>query len=255
MPIAIITGGNSGIGRATVTLFAERGFDVGFTWHSDEENVEETLRECRASGVRAEAVRMDLAEGPQATGAIGELIDLLGGVDVFVNNAGAGHQDPFLELPLDTFRRTLEVDLIGAFLCAQKAANHMVANGVEGRIVNVTSVHEHVPLPQSTAYVAAKHGLGGMTKNMAIELAEHGISVNSVAPGEIATKMTGQEDQDPSESERPAIPLKRPGHAREIASAIVWLASPDARYTTGQSIVVDGGMLQNAAIANLLTTA
>jgi NAD(P)-dependent dehydrogenase (short-subunit alcohol dehydrogenase family) len=255
MPIAIVTGGNSGIGRATVTLFAERGFDIGLTWHSDEENVEETLAECRESGVRAEARLMDLTQGPNATGAIGELIDALGGVDVFVNNAGTGHEDPFLELGLDTFKQTLEVDLIGAFLCAQKAARHMVANGTEGRIINVTSVHEHVPLPQSTAYVVAKHGLGGMTKNMAIELAEHGISVNSVAPGEIATKMTGQEDRDPSESERPAIPLNRPGHAREIASAIVWLASPDARYTTGQSIIVDGGMLQNPAIANLLATA
>ena len=252
MPIAIITGGNSGIGRATCALFAERGFDVGFTWHSDEQNVEETLSECHASGVRAEARRMDLGEGPQAAGAIGELIDALGGVDVFVNNAGAGHEDPFLELPLDTFRRTLEIDLVGAFLCAQKAANHMVANGTEGRIINVTSVHEHVPLPQSTAYVVAKHGLGGLTKSMAIELAEHGISVNSVAPGEIATRMTGQEDRDPGDSERPAIPFRRPGHAREIASAIVWLASPDARYTTGQSIVVDGGMLQNPAIANLI---
>ncbi|HVL97277.1 MAG TPA: SDR family oxidoreductase [Solirubrobacteraceae bacterium] len=181
-------------------------------------------------------------------------MDALGGVDAFVNNAGTGHEDPFLELPLGTFREILEVDLIGAFLCAQRAARHMVEHSVEGRIINVTSVHEHVPLPQSTAYVVAKHGLGGMTKNMAIELAEHGISVNSVAPGEIATKMTGQEDQDPSESERPAIPFKRPGHAREIASAIVWLASPDARYTTGQSIVVDGGMVQNPAVANQLVT-
>jgi NAD(P)-dependent dehydrogenase (short-subunit alcohol dehydrogenase family) len=254
MPIAIITGGNSGIGRATVTLFAERGFDVGLTWHSDEENLEETVAECRGHGVRAEARHMDLSGGPQATGAIGDLIDALGGVDVFVNNAGAGHSDDFTDLPLDTFREVLEIDLIGPFLCAQKAARHMVANGTEGRIINVTSVHEHVPLPRSAAYTAAKHGLGGLTKSMAIELAGHGITVNSVAPGEIATKMTGQEDQDPSQSERPAIPLKRPGHAREIASAIVWLASPDARYATGQSIVVDGGMLLNPAIANQLVS-
>jgi NAD(P)-dependent dehydrogenase (short-subunit alcohol dehydrogenase family) len=123
----------------------------------------------------------------------------------------------------------------------------MVKQGRGGRIVSITSVHEHVPLPESSAYTAAKHGLGGLTKQMALELAEHGILVNAVAPGEIATPMTGNEDVDPTTLERPGIPLKRPGSAHEIASIVAWLASPGAGYTTGSSFVVDGGLLLMAA--------
>jgi NAD(P)-dependent dehydrogenase (short-subunit alcohol dehydrogenase family) len=126
----------------------------------------------------------------------------------------------------------------------------MVEQRRGGRIVNVTSVHEHVPLPESAAYVAAKHGLGGLTKQMAFELAAHGITVNAVAPGEIATPMTGNEDVDPHAIDRPRIPLRRPGDAREIASLIAWLCSDDAAYATGHSFVVDGGLLLMAAIPN-----
>jgi NAD(P)-dependent dehydrogenase (short-subunit alcohol dehydrogenase family) len=116
--------------------------------------------------------------------------------------------------------------------------------------VNVTSVHEHVPLRGAAPYVAAKHGLGGLTKCMALELAEHGIAVNAVAPGEIATPMTEQEDEDPHSADRPGIPLGRPGDAREVAALIAHLASPEASYTTGASYVIDGGLLLMAAEAN-----
>jgi NAD(P)-dependent dehydrogenase (short-subunit alcohol dehydrogenase family) len=122
--------------------------------------------------------------------------------------------------------------------------------GRGGRIVNVTSVHELVPLRESSAYVAAKRGLGGLTKVMALELAEHGITVNNVAPGEIATPMTGNEDVDPRKVERPSIPVGRPGDAREIASLVVWLCSDGAAYTTGSTFVSDGGLLLMAAVRN-----
>src|SRR5205085_5619442 len=124
----------------------------------------------------------------------------------------------------EDWTHTLDVDLAGAFLCAQRAARRMVRDGRGGRIVNVTSVHEHVPLDESAAYVAAKHGLGGLTKQMALELAPHGITVNAVAPGEIATPMTGNEDVDPRSVERPGIPAGRPGDANEVAALIVYLA-------------------------------
>jgi hypothetical protein len=126
----------------------------------------------------------------------------------------------------------------------------MIAQGRGGRIVNVTSVHEHVPLRGSAAYCAAKGGLGMLTKVMALELADHAITVNSVAPGEIATPMTGNEDVDPATIERPGIPMRRPGHAQEIAAVIAFLASPEASYVTGESVVADGGLLLMAAIAN-----
>jgi NAD(P)-dependent dehydrogenase (short-subunit alcohol dehydrogenase family) len=123
----------------------------------------------------------------------------------------------------------------------------MVAAGRGGRIVNVTSIHEHVPLAGSAPYCASKGGLGMLTKVMALELAGEGITVNSVAPGEIATPMTGQEDADPGAQERPGIPARRPGDAREIASLIAWICGPDAAYLTGESIVMDGGLTLMAA--------
>jgi NAD(P)-dependent dehydrogenase (short-subunit alcohol dehydrogenase family) len=250
MPAAIVTGSDSGIGKATAVALARDGFDVGVTWHSDEEGAESTAHEVRALGRTAEVRQLDLARLPDAAGAIDALIEALGGVDVFVNNAGMSNAAPFLELSWDDWRETLSVDLDGAFLCAQRAARAMVDQGRGGRIVNVTSVHEHVPLQGSSAYTSAKHGLGGLTKQMALELAEHGITVNAVAPGEIATPMTGNEDVDPRTQERPGIPMKRPGSAHEIASIISWLASPGASYATGHSFVIDGGLLLMAAIRN-----
>jgi NAD(P)-dependent dehydrogenase (short-subunit alcohol dehydrogenase family) len=256
MPNAIVTGGNSGIGKPIAVALAERGFDVGVTWHAEEEKLDEVLTEIRGHDRTAHARQMDLdtadpRELPERIRPIGELVDALGGVDVFVNNAGAGFDAPFLELDLETWQRVIDLDLTGAFLCMQLAARHMQDHG-GGRIIAITSVHEHVPLDGSSPYVAAKHGLGGLVKNMALELGPYGITVNAVAPGEIATRMTGQEDQDPSESERPGIPARRPGDAREIAAAVAFLAEPDARYVNGQSLVVDGGMLVMAAMANQL---
>jgi NAD(P)-dependent dehydrogenase (short-subunit alcohol dehydrogenase family) len=249
MPIAIVTGGNSGIGRATAVALARKGFDVGIVWHAEEERAQDAVEELRSHGVRAEARHADLEQVPGADAVIDDLAAALGGLDALVNNAGAGHSTPFLELDAGTFRRTLELDLLAPFLCAQRAARRMVDQGRGGRIVNVTSVHEHVPLEGSTAYVAAKHGLGGLTKSMALELGRHGIAVNSVAPGEIATRMTGQEDQDPRGEDRP-IPAGRPGDAREVGALIAFLASPECGYVTGQSYVIDGGLLLMAAMVN-----
>ena len=246
---AIVTGSDSGIGRATAVALARRGLDIGITWHSDEEGAHDTAREVRdRSPRRGRPARR--ARPPAAARVVGELADALGGVDVLVNNAGTGHVSSVLDVTLEQWREVLDTDLLGAFFIAQAAARRMVAAGRGGRIINVTSVHEHVPLRDAVAYVAAKHGLGGMTKCMALELAEHGITVNSVAPGEIATAMTGNEDVDPHTVERPAIPARRPGDAREVAAAIAHLASPEASYTTGASFVVDGGLLLMAAIGN-----
>jgi len=250
VPVAIVTGSDSGIGKAAAVALARDGFDLGITWHEDEEGAESTAREVRALGRAAETRRLDLGSLPKAADVIDDLIAALGGVDVFVNNSGTSRSGPFLELEWEDWRHTLAVDLDGAFLCAQRAARAMVEQGRGGRIVNVTSVHEHVPLQESSAYTAAKHGLGGLTKQMALELAEHGILVNAVAPGEIATPMTGNEDVDPTQVERPGIPLERPGSAHEIASLVSWLASPGAGYTTGSSFVVDGGLLLMAAVRN-----
>jgi NAD(P)-dependent dehydrogenase (short-subunit alcohol dehydrogenase family) len=251
MPVAIVTAGDSGIGKATAVRLARDGFDVGLTWHRDEAGARDAAAQVEAAGRRCEVAQLDLGDATNGPPAIEALADALGGLHVFVNNAGTGDATPFLEVELETWRHVLEVDLTGAFCCAQAAARRMVAAGAgSGRIVNVTSVHEHVPLRGSAAYCAAKGGLGLLTKVMALELAGHGITVNSVAPGEIATPMTGNEDVDPGTIDRPRIPAGRPGHADEIAATIAFLASDGASYVTGASYVVDGGMLLMAAVAN-----
>ena len=248
--IAIVTGSDSGIGKATAVALARAGCDVGITYRSDEEGARGTAAEVEALGQRAEVRHLDLSDPATGPPLVDGLADALGGLDVFVNNAGTGATTPFLEFPFDEWRSILAVDLDGAFLCGQAAARRMVSAGRGGRIINVTSVHEHVPLEGSSAYCAAKGGLGLLTKVMALELAPHGITVNAVAPGEVATPMTGNEDVDPATVERPEIPMGRPGDAHEIAALVAFLASPEASYVTGESVVADGGLLLMAAVAN-----
>ncbi|MEU6532303.1 SDR family oxidoreductase [Streptomyces sp. NPDC046928] len=243
-PVAVVTGSDSGIGRATAVRLAEAGMDIGITWHSDREGALRTADEVRATGRRAAVERLDLTRLPGAADAVDRLADTLGRIDVLVNNAGTGTMTPFLELDHDTVRDVLDVDLMGPFLCGQRAAHRMIRQGGGGRIVNVTSVHEHQPRVGAAPYCAAKAGLGLLTQVMALELAEHGITVNAVAPGEIATPMTGQTDTDVSGERRPGVPLGRPGDAREVAAVIAFLAGPDASYVTGASWAVDGGMLR-----------
>jgi NAD(P)-dependent dehydrogenase (short-subunit alcohol dehydrogenase family) len=247
---AIITGSDSGIGKATAVRLAKDGFDIGVTWHSDRDGAEDAAREVQSQGRRAVVAQLDVTDFANAADTVERLARELGRLEVFVNNAGGGESHPFLDFPLEDFQQVIHLNLTGAFVCAQRAARIMVDGGEGGRIINVTSVHEHVPLRDAAAYCAAKGGLGLLTKVMALELGERGITVNAVAPGEIATPMTGAHDEDPGNEERPALPADRPGNAHEIAEAIAFLARPDARYTTGSSIVVDGGLMLGAAEFN-----
>jgi NAD(P)-dependent dehydrogenase (short-subunit alcohol dehydrogenase family) len=247
-PVAIVTGSDSGIGQESAKALAENGFDIGVTYKEDKDGAEETLAAVEAAGQRGEILQQDLTNLPQAADVIDELADSLGGLDALVNNAGTG--DPtgdFLELSYEEWRQVIDTNLSGAFLCSQRAARRMVDAGSGGRIINITSVHEHIPRTGASAYCASKGGLGLLTKVMAMELAQHGITVNAIAPGEIATPMTGAEDTDPTTIERPNLPLGRPGHAREIAAWVAFLASERSSYATGASFVVDGGLMLMAA--------
>jgi NAD(P)-dependent dehydrogenase (short-subunit alcohol dehydrogenase family) len=244
--LAIVTGSDSGIGAAPATLLAAEGYDVGLTFHHDEQGVLATARAIEERGQKAYVEPYDAAS-PRAGDLVDQLAERLGGLGVVVNVAGTGHSDRLLDVSYDRWRQVIATDLDGPFLIAQRAAQRMVDAGHGGRIINVTSVHEHVPRYGAAAYCAAKAGLGGLTKVMALELAEHGITVNAVAPGEIATEMTGTEEQDAYATSRPGNPTGRPGHVNEVASVIGFLASPRASYVTGSSYVVDGGLMLMAA--------
>ncbi|MGO4690791.1 SDR family oxidoreductase [Glaciibacter sp. 2TAF33] len=241
---AIVTGSNSGIGRSSAVGLAAAGLDVGITWHRNEAGAHETADEVRALGRRAVVARLDTTDLPGCGDVVESLADQLGGLDVFVNNAGAGASIPFLETTWEDWRRVIATDLDGAFICIQRAARRMIDARRGGRIIAVTSVHEHQPRVGFSAYDAAKHGLGGLIKTAALELGEYGITVNAVAPGEIATHMNADANQDSHTIDRPGVPLGRPGDAREVAAVIAFLASTESSFVTGASWVVDGGMLQ-----------
>jgi NAD(P)-dependent dehydrogenase (short-subunit alcohol dehydrogenase family) len=245
MSAAIVTGGSSGIGRASALGLARAGLDVGITHYRDRAGADALVAEAEALGRRAAAVELDLTEPSSAGAAIDGLADALGGeLRVLVNCAGVNPRARTLDATLADWTSTLNANLIGAWACAQAAARRMVAAGAGGRIVNVTSVLAFAPLDGGGPYGASKAGLDNLTKVMALELAEHGIAVNAVAPGHAATPMNyAAGGADAALAHRPVIPQARAATADEVAQAICFLASDAASYATGASLVVDGGLL------------
>ncbi|MER9947229.1 SDR family oxidoreductase [Mesorhizobium sp. M0047] len=252
--IAIITGASSGIGRATALHLAGLGYDIGITFASNSQGAQETARRVKAAGRRVAIRQMEQTDPASIHAALDALVTDLGGVDVFVNNAGTLAFDDFLSLKLEDWNRVVACNLTGAFIAGQVIANHMAASGTRGRIVNLSSVHEAVPLKGGAAYCSSKAGVGMLTKCMALDLASRGIRVNAIGPGETATPMSGAvEGEDVAARKRPELPISRPGKPEEMAEAIAYLASPNANYTTGTTLYVDGGLLLMAAIGNQRT--
>ena len=248
--VAVVTASDSGIGKASAIMLAEQGYDIGITWRSDEKGAQQTAEEVRQRGRQATLMQLDLSDPEQGGQTLEALIAQLGRIDALVNNAGTNVKGDFLALEFADWRKVFNVDVDGAFVCGQVAARQMVKQGEGGRIINITSVHEHTPLPGSIAYTAAKHALGGLTKAMALSLLPHNILVNAVAPDAIATPMNNMENADAHKISLPHIPAGRPGDTREIASMVAWLCSEWASYTTGQSFIIDGGfMLANPQFA------
>lgn len=246
--VAVVTGSSLGIGKAIALALAGEGATVVVNYRSHPEDAEAVVEQIEGSGGRALAARADVSDPDDVKNLMGRAVEEFGRVDVMVNNAGVEEKVPFLETPLETWNRTIAVNLTGAWLGCQEAARQMVSQREGGRIINVSSVHEDRPMPTNSPYCAAKGGLRMLMRTIAVELAPHGITVNNIAPGAIETPINRNLEENPEQMEEllSEIPLGRIGRPEEVASLAVYLASDAASYVTGSTFVIDGGMMRQA---------
>jgi len=237
---ALVTGGSRGIGRACCIRLARAGANVAINFFSNEQAAVETARLVKAAGGTALAVRGDVSVSDDVERMVADVTDRLGPVDLLVNNAGVFDYVPHTETTREIWKRTLDVNLTGAFLVTWAVKDGMVARGF-GRIVNMSSISALDPRPMSIAYAASKAGLVGLTKSLAAALAPHGIRVNAVAPGLIETEILDGVEPATLQWLIDATPMKRIGTPEEIADLVFFLLSDESRFTTGQTIVSDGG--------------
>lgn len=249
--VVLITGAGAGagIGAATGRAFAARGASVALA-DRDGAAARASADAIVADGGSARAYTLDVTDPAQVEAVVAAVEAELGPVAVLVNNAGIAERTGFLELTPDAWRQVMDVNLTGAFLCAQAVARRMVARVAGGAIVNVASVAGLTAVPGRAAYIASKHGLVGLTRALALDLGGAGIRVNAVAPASVETPLTAALLDRPGAREATARrhPLGRHGQPDEIARAIVFLASDEAGFITGASLPVDGGFLSGKSI-------
>jgi glucose 1-dehydrogenase len=242
--VALVTGSAQGIGRAIVERFAREGADVVVNYRSGPAMAEEVAAAARAMGVRAAAIQADVAQVSEVRRLVEESVAAMGRLDILVNNAGVQTHAPFWDVTEADYDKVLGVNLKGPFFATQAMVRHLKATGRPGRIVNISSVHEELPFPNFAAYCASKGGLKMLTRNLAVELGPLGITINSVAPGAIATPINTAllNDAAKLKSLTEQIPLARLGTTDDVSGVAVFLASDEAGYVTGSTYVVDGGL-------------
>ena len=238
MPVALVTGANTGIGWAIAQRLQRDGFAIGFHTRDAKDESRRRFEEIARDGP-AVWVQADLAQLDDGEPLIEAVREALGGLDALVNNAGTTVSKPALELTAEDFDEIFAVDVKAAFLLSVAAAKRM-RNAGGGVIVNITSVHEHVPRPGFALYASAKAALGMVTRSLALELGGDSIRVVSVAPGAIRTERNAEADDVGNE-----VPLGRAGSPEEIAALVSWVVSDEASYVTGASLLVDGGFVQH----------
>jgi NAD(P)-dependent dehydrogenase (short-subunit alcohol dehydrogenase family) len=241
-----LTGGATGIGRATALAFASEGASLAIC-DVAEAATQETVALCKELGAKAIFIKTDVASTSDIEAAVKRTVAEFGSLDIGVNNAGIeGSRDKGThEYDETTFRRVIDVNLTGVFLCMKAELQAMLVAQKPGVIVNTSSILGHFGMPGHSAYIAAKHGVMGLTKAAALEYARFGVRVNAVCPGWIETPMTvmhNEKDEKLMEKLIKAHPMRRKGQPEEIAQTIVFLASDEASYIVGQGYIVDGGM-------------
>jgi len=238
--VAVVTGASQGIGRDTALALAEAGAKVAVAARN-EEKLAALVNDIAAAGGEALAVKMDVADAEQVKAGFKQIVEKFGRLDILVNNAAITRDGLAMRMKKDDWSAVLETNLTGAHLCIQQALPVMM-KARAGRIINITSVVAQSGNAGQANYVAAKAGLIGLTKAIAIEIASRGITVNALAPGFIETPMTDVLPDKVKEELRTRIPLGRMGSPRDVAAAILFLASDEAGYITGHVLNVNGGM-------------
>ncbi|MEP6852089.1 MAG: SDR family oxidoreductase [bacterium] len=245
---ALITGSDSGIGQATAAEFAREGADVVISYLDDAEGAAKTERMVEDAGRRPLVVQCDVSDESQVEAMFDRAEQTFGTVDILMNNAGVDASGTKVaDLPTDVWDKAIRTNVYGYFFCCRRFAQIRTAAGGQGKIINITSVHEDVPNPGGADYDCSKGAVRMLTRTLALELAELKVNVNSLAPGMVLTPFNQAAIDDPKvlEEQVQSIPFKRAAEPSEIARLAVFLASADADYVTGSEYVMDGGLMRN----------
>jgi len=246
--VAIVTGGDSGIGHAISVGLASEGAAVTINYHRDQAAAEETLRHIQQAGGKGQVIQANVANPADIQKLVDQTVQAFGRLDVMVNNAGMETRTSLLDTTERQFDLVIGVDLKSAFFGTQLAARQMIKQGGGGHIINISSVHEDWPMPGNIAYCCAKGGVRMLTRTAGVELGPKGITVVNVGPGAVDTPIDAKTLADPAQKAKldAAIPIGHVAEPNEIANLVVWLASDQARYGTATTYFIDGGIMQGS---------
>ena len=245
--VALVTGSSQGIGAAIAVRLAEEGADIVINYHSHPEEADAVKAQITALGRRAVAIGADLGAVADVYKLVSDGVTALGQIDLLINNAGVEKNASFWDATEHDYDLVLNTNLKGPFFATQAFVKHLQGRKAPGKIINISSVHEELPFPHFTSYCASKGGVKMMMRNLSIELAPFGITINNVAPGAIETPINKALLNDPAKLSAllQNIPLNRLGKPADVSSAVAFLASSEADYITGTTLVVDGGLTWN----------
>jgi len=245
--VALITGSSQGIGQAIAVRLAQEGADIVINHFMQPDKAAAVKAQIEALGRRAIAIETNVGVPAQDVQLVSQGVAALGQIDILVNNAGVERNAPFWEVTEADYDFVLNTNLKGAFFTSQAFVKYLLERKKPGKIINISSVHEDLPFPHFTAYCASKGGMKMMTRNLSIELAPFGITINNVAPGAIETPINTALLHDPAKLAAllQNIPLNRLGQPSDVSAAVAFLASDEANYITGTTLVIDGGLTWN----------